>query len=54
MSATPVLDWTKTKMKYRHLGRTGLKVSCLSLGSWTTFGEDHAVFPLSYVHIDSA
>ncbi|NTV37507.1 MAG: aldo/keto reductase, partial [Anaerolineaceae bacterium] len=24
-------------MEYRHLGRTGLKVSALSLGSWVTF-----------------
>ncbi|HUZ63321.1 MAG TPA: aldo/keto reductase [Acetobacteraceae bacterium] len=26
-------------MEYRNLGRAGLKVSALSLGSWTTFGE---------------
>jgi voltage-dependent potassium channel beta subunit len=26
------------KMEYRHLGRTGLKVSVLSFGSWVTFG----------------
>lgn len=25
-------------MEYRHLGRTGLKVSALSLGAWTTYG----------------
>jgi voltage-dependent potassium channel beta subunit len=25
-------------MEYRHLGRSGLKVSALSLGSWVTFG----------------
>lgn len=25
-------------MKYRSLGRSGLKVSCVSLGSWLTFG----------------
>jgi voltage-dependent potassium channel beta subunit len=26
-------------MEYRHLGRSGLKVSALSLGSWVTFGN---------------
>ncbi len=26
------------KMPYRRLGRSGLKVSLLSLGSWVTFG----------------
>jgi voltage-dependent potassium channel beta subunit len=26
------------KMEYRHLGRAGIKVSALSLGSWVTFG----------------
>lgn len=26
-------------MEYRYLGRSGLKVSALSLGSWVTFGE---------------
>lgn len=26
-------------MEYRHLGRSGLKVSALSFGSWVTFGE---------------
>lgn len=25
-------------MQYRHLGRSGLKVSAISLGSWTTYG----------------
>ena len=25
-------------MEYRHLGRTGLKVSALSLGAWVTYG----------------
>jgi aryl-alcohol dehydrogenase-like predicted oxidoreductase len=28
-------------MKYRALGRTGLEVSPISLGSWLTFGGDH-------------
>jgi voltage-dependent potassium channel beta subunit len=27
------------EMEYRYLGRSGLKVSALSLGSWVTFGE---------------
>lgn len=26
-------------MEYRFLGRSGLKVSALSFGSWVTFGE---------------
>ena len=26
-------------MEYRYLGRSGLKVSALSLGTWVTFGE---------------
>ena len=26
-------------MQYRHLGRSGLKVSALSFGSWVTFGQ---------------
>lgn len=25
-------------MQYRHLGKTGLKVSVISLGSWLTYG----------------
>ena len=29
-------------MEYRRLGRTGLKVSAFSLGSWATFGADPA------------
>ena len=28
-----------TEMTYRRLGRSGLKVSVLSFGSWVTFGE---------------
>lgn len=26
-------------MEYRRLGKSGLKVSALSLGSWLTFGQ---------------
>ena len=26
-------------MQYRHLGRSGLKVSALSFGSWVTSGQ---------------
>jgi len=29
----------KPKMEYRFLGRSGLKISALSLGSWVTFGQ---------------
>ena len=29
-------------MEYRRLGRTGLKVSVLSFGSWATFGKNEA------------
>ncbi|MEZ5320505.1 MAG: hypothetical protein R2698_00155 [Microthrixaceae bacterium] len=28
-----------TPMEYRRLGRSGLKVSVLSFGSWVTFGN---------------
>ena len=28
-------------MEYRHLGRSGLRVSALSLGSWVTFGDQY-------------
>jgi len=27
------------EMKYRRVGRSGLKVSAISLGAWTTFGQ---------------
>ena len=30
------LDWSKTDMIYNNLGRSGLKVSALSLGAWVT------------------
>lgn len=34
-------------MEYRHLGRTGLKVSALSFGAWVTFGNQvHPSHPL--------
>ena len=33
-----MVDWSTTGMEYRHLGRTGLKVSALSIGSWVTYG----------------
>ena len=32
-------------MEYRRLGRSGLKVSALSFGSWVTFGEQMGVEP---------
>lgn len=32
------IDWSKNDMEYRFLGNTGLKVSALSLGAWTTYG----------------
>jgi voltage-dependent potassium channel beta subunit len=30
-------DWSYNKLKYRHLGKAGIQVSELSLGSWITF-----------------
>ncbi len=30
-------------MEYRRLGRSGLQVSVLSLGSWVTFGDQFGV-----------
>lgn len=32
------LSWPAVAMQYRNLGRSGLKVSVLSFGSWVTFG----------------
>jgi voltage-dependent potassium channel beta subunit len=32
-------DHTSVEMEYRRLGRSGLKVSVLSFGSWVTFGQ---------------
>src|SRR5690606_16861896 len=53
-----------TEMNYRRLGRTGLKVSELSLGSWLTYGnsvEDntaekiiHKAYDLGINFFDSA
>ena len=38
MSTSPVAKFTPNpKMEYRRLGRSGLKVSVLSFGSWVTF-----------------
>jgi len=39
-TAAPV-DWSTTGMIYNNLGRSGLKVSCLSLGAWVTYGGTH-------------
>jgi aryl-alcohol dehydrogenase-like predicted oxidoreductase len=39
-------------MQYRNLGRTGLKVSVISLGSWLTYGghvgngKDHSLLSI--------
>ena len=30
-------------MEYRHLGKSGLKVSALSFGAWVTFGTQFGV-----------
>eukprot|EP00042_Codosiga_hollandica_P033989 m.234443 g.234443 ORF g.234443 m.234443 type:complete len:369 (+) comp54305_c0_seq3:25-1131(+) len=38
MGESAAVDWTQTKMKYNRLGRSGLKVSALSMGTWT-FGN---------------
>lgn len=40
------------EMQYRNLGRTGLKVSVISLGSWLTYGghvgngKDHSLLSI--------
>src|SRR5690348_7375254 len=33
-----------TSMEYRYLGKSGLMVSCLSLGGWVTYGTYHLSF----------
>ena len=39
-------------MIYRHVGKSGLKVSALSLGSWLTYGDTvDAGTALSLIHI---
>jgi len=39
--AGPPVDWSTTCMVYNNLGRSGLKVSALSLGAWVTYGGTH-------------
>ena len=38
---TEPVDWSATAMVYNSLGRSGLKVSALSLGAWVTYGGTH-------------
>ena len=38
------------KMEYRFLGRSGLQVSCISLGGWLTYGG-HVENGLSIVQL---
>ena len=38
-TAVPVASAAPVQMEYRHLGRTGLKVSVLSYGAWVSFGN---------------
>lgn len=35
----PIVNYIFFKMEYRRLGKSGLQVSALSLGSWLTFGQ---------------
>ena len=48
------IDWMKTDMEYRRLGKSGLKVSALSFGSWVTFSnqlkEKDALEIMSYAY----
>ena len=39
IAAVPVASAAPVQMEYRHLGRTGLKVSVLSYGAWVSFGN---------------
>ena len=32
------MPFRRLNMQYRRLGRTGMKVSAVSLGAWTTYG----------------
>ena len=38
----------KTKMQYRYLGNSGLKVSVLSLGNWVNTKEDFESFKIAF------
>lgn len=43
-------------MEYRFLGRSGLKVSAISLGGWLTYGGhvDRGKFVVTETHLDGA
>ncbi len=43
MGAPTVTEETMTEMEYRRVGRSGLRVSVLSFGSWVTFGTQLGV-----------
>ena len=44
------------EMEYRFLGRSGLKVSAISLGGWLTYGGhvDRGKFVVTETHLDGA